>query len=112
MNYTERIDGFQICDPTYLGPPPKDAPLQYDVVKWEQHAPIEALEWKTGKRIMMTESCYVVGWLKWDSHEGSFDFYSCGLRWLEARPTDAVIDMVLKFAEERTEKILEAERWT
>ena len=33
MNYTGRIDGFQIRDVTYIGLPPKSTPPQYDIVK-------------------------------------------------------------------------------
>ena len=50
MNYTDRVEGFQICDPTYIGLPPKGTPPQYDIVKWEQHSPIEAVDWETRKK--------------------------------------------------------------
>jgi len=105
MNYTDRVEGFQICDPTYIGLPPKGTPPQYDIVKWEQHSPIEAVDWETRKKKTITESCYVVGWLKWDSREGAFDFCSCGMRWLESAPSKAVVDMVLKFAEEKAKEL-------
>ena len=86
MNYTGRIDGFQIRDVTYIGLPPKSTPPQYDIVKFS----IDKKDGLPG-----------FGDLVWDSKEPCFDFKSVGLRWLEANPTQAVIDMVLKFAEEK-----------
>lgn len=113
MNYTERIEGYQIRDVTYIGMPPKDAPIRYDVVKWaKSDKPYEAFSWDGKKNEMtkklVTEYCYSVGRLVWDKRELCFVFESCGLRWLEAKPSEAVVDMVLKFAEEKV-KELEAE---
>ena len=113
MNYTERIDGYQIRDVTYIGMPPKDAPIEYDIVKWAKpDKPYEALSWDTKKNEMtkklITEYCYSVGRLVWDKHESCFGFESVGLRWLEAKPSEAVVDMILEFAEKKA-KELEAE---
>ena len=114
MYYTDRVDGFQICDPTYFthdGKPLHPTPPTFDIVKWEQHEPIKvtAAERVDGKWVcreeISTENCYVVGWLKWDTHEVCFDFESCGLRWLEANPTEAVVQMVLDFAEKKRKEI-------
>ena len=109
MNYTERVEGYQIRDVVYFGKPPKDAPELYDIVKWNTHdKPFEAIDGTTGERITVTESCYTVGFLEWNRREPCFEFKSCGLRWLEENPPKEVIDMVLKFAEEKG-KELEAE---
>ena len=109
MNYTERVCGYQIRDVVYIGLPPKDTPPRYDIVKWHMHEkPFEAVDGLTGKRVTVTESCYTVGWLVWNRKEPCFEFESCGLRWLEENPPEEVVDMVLKFAEEKG-KELEAE---
>ena len=111
MNYTERIEGYQIRDVTYIGLPPADTPPKYDIVKWVvvvADPPYEALNITTGKREMVTEYCYTVGTLVWNKKEPCFEFESCGLRWLEEKPSEAVVDMVWKFAEEKA-KELEAE---
>lgn len=109
MDYTERIEGYQIRDVTYIGLPPKDAPPKYDIVKWAvADPPYEALDISTGRRKMVTEYCYTVGTLVWNRKEPCFEFESCGLRWLEAKPSEAVIDMVLEFAEKKANE-LEAE---
>ena len=106
MNYTGRIDGFQIRDVTYIGLPPKNTPPQYDIVKWvKADKPYEAIDWETNKPVLVSEYCYSVARLVWDSKEPCFDFESVGLRWLEANPTQAVIDMVLKFAEEKEKEL-------
>ena len=109
MNYTERIDGYQIRDVTYIGMPPKDAPPMYDIVKWNTYdTPTRMLSLDTGKYENVTEYCFSVGTLVWNPKEPCFEFESVGLRWLEAKPSEAVVDMVLKFAEEKA-KELEAE---
>lgn len=109
MNYTERIDGFQIRDVVYIGLPPKGTPPKFDIVKWAvADQPYEAMDIATGKRKMFTEYCYSVGMLVWNRKEPCFEFESVGLRWLEEKPSEAVVDIVLKFAEEKA-KELEAE---
>lgn len=117
MDYTNRVDGFQIKDVSYLGIPPKDAPPQFDIVKWESFEPRETTclkrvdgKWVSEKRVI-SESCFSVGMLVWDRHESDFRFESVGMRWLEEKPTEAVIDMVLKFAEVMGKKIYEEEEY-
>ena len=106
MNYTERIEGYQIRDVTYIGLPPADTPPKYDIVKWVGvDPPYEALDMSTGKRKLVTEYCYTVGTLVWNKKEPCFEFQSCGLRWLEKKPSEAVVDMVLKFAEEKAKEL-------
>lgn len=104
--YTERVDGFQIRDVCYFGKPPADAPIRFDIVKWfpEENPHIGTVYhntengWESTEE-MITEHCYSVGILEWDSHEPQFVFRSVGLRWLEEKPSEAVIDMILKFCE-------------
>lgn len=106
-NYTERIDGFQICDPAYLGAPPKDRPPTFDIVKWYQTEPQEVIDMRTGNLITITEHCGVVARLEWNKRERCFDFKSLGLRWLGANPSRAVIYMILDFAKKKEAELLE-----
>ena len=47
--YTERYKGFQIRDVAYLGDPPQDAPLQYDVGRWEKNDVGRESCWSVGR---------------------------------------------------------------
>lgn len=110
MNYTKRVEEYQIRDVTYLGMPPKDAPIEYDIVKWAKpDKPYEAfsLDTKTNEmtKELITEYCYSVGRLVWDKRESCFEFESIGLRWLEAKPSEAVVDMILEFAEKKAKEL-------
>ena len=105
MTYTPRTDGIQIADVTYIGKPPKDTPPRYDVVKWEKSEPFESIDIRTGKREIHTEYCYTLGQLEWDAREGCFDFKSIGTRWLEAKPSDRVVDMILTFCREKGKEL-------
>ena len=116
--YTERVDGFQIRDVCYLGipSPRKEMPVRFDIVKWVKHEPREqtCVYWDEKGRAQIKyeirdEYCFSVATLEWDDHEPGFDLHSVGLRWLEQRPSAAVIDMVLKFCEEKEKEILEEE---
>ncbi len=104
MNYTERIDGFQIRDVVYIGLPPPNTPPQFDIVKWESCEPREVYDFH-GKKKMMSEYCYSVATLKWNTEEKSFSFQSVGLRWLEIKPSDAVKKMVMDFALSKEEEL-------
>ena len=112
--YTERVDGYQIRDIAYLGKPPFDDPVRFDVVKWfTEEKPYMGtvlhetpIGWMT-KEELITEHCYSVGVLEWNEHELDFDFHSVGLRWLEEKPSEAVVDMILKFCEEKKKEIYE-----
>lgn len=114
--YTERVDGFQIRDVCYFGQPPINAPIEFDVVKWyaEKNPHVGTVvynvdgKWETREE-MIREHCCSVGFLEWDPHEPQFVFRSVGLRWLEEKPSDAVIDMILKFCEEKEKEIREGE---
>lgn len=116
MNYTERVDGFQITDVSYFGKPPKDAPIQFDIVKWVQTEPEEVMCYWTNEhggiecgRKVQTEYCFSVGTLEWNAREPGFEFRSVGMRWLEEEPTEAVRQMILRFCEEKEKEILGTE---
>ena len=52
MNYTDRIDGYQIRDVTYIDMPPKNVPIEYDIVKWAKlDKPYEAFSLDTKDRM-------------------------------------------------------------
>ena len=107
--YTNIIDGFQIRDVTYLGNPPENAPIQFDIVKWEYHKPREVIDFRTGKKVMSDKNCYSVAFLVWNSKEPGFEFSSVGLRWLESGADDDVIKMILNFANKKEKELLEDE---
>lgn len=107
MEYTPRVDGFQIRDPSYLpGWEPKTVNPVYDIVKWQTHdKPFRAVNMRTGKEEEYTESCYVVAQLEWDAHEPWFDFRSIGTRWLECNPTRKAIKMIRDFIEHKSKEL-------
>lgn len=108
--YTPRVDGFQIRDVTYVGLPPKDAQPKYAVVKWVQREkPIEVYDLRLGQTRLSSEYCYVCADLEWDADEGCFEFRGIGLRFLEAHPSEAVMDMILDFCEKKAKEILASE---
>jgi hypothetical protein len=106
MYYTDRVDGFQIADVTYIGLPPKDTPPRYEVILWYEHEPWEAIDGYTGKKKTVTESCYVVAFIEWNPKEPDFEFRSVGLRWLESAPTNRVVKMILDFCEAKEKELL------
>lgn len=100
VNYTDRIDNFQIRDVTYIpGFEPKQSAREFDIVKWETCSPLEVTDGSTGEKKIITESCYSVARLKWNEHECYFEFESVGLRWLEEQPSAAVCQVIMAFAE-------------
>ena len=113
MNYTERVDGFQITDVMYIGLPPKDTPPRFQVVKWYDVEPHEGWvyhkedeTWKP-RWEKITEGSYAVACLEWDPHEPQFVFRSYGTRWLEEKPTEAVVKMILDFCEKKEKELTE-----
>ena len=113
--YTERVEGFQIRDIIYFGKRPIDAPIRFDIVKWYQEKKpyIGTVYYSTdsgefvAKEELRMEHCYSVGTLEWNSREPQFEFESVGLRWLEEKPSDAVIDMILNFCREMGKELEE-----
>lgn len=87
---------FEFRPPTYLDG--HFEPDVYDLVKWEEHEPIEVIEWETGEKKLSTKHCFAIGSLIWDDKEPRFEFISCGLRYLENR-IDGLEDFILKFAD-------------
>lgn len=116
MDYTERMRGFKIRDVKYLGLPPKDAPIEFDIVKWEKTEPreVDALFFDSMGRPYIekkisTEYCYSVAQLEWNDREPCFEFRSVGLRWLEAKAPPIVVDMIIDFCRKKEKEILEKE---
>ena len=105
MTYTDIVDGYQIRDVTYIGLPPKDTPPRYDIVRHVDCEPFEAVDLETGKRGTHTHYVYSVGVVEWNRHEEDWDFRSVGTRWLVEKPSEAVVDMVLAFCEEKGREI-------
>lgn len=109
MNYTDRVEGFQIRDVTYIGFNP-GRPCEFDVVKWYKHDPPMKnvtifREGRIYENQTVYESCYSVGSLIWDRKECSFHFESVGMRLFEEKPSDAVMQMILDFAEKKGEEL-------
>lgn len=90
--YTERYKGFQIRDVTYLGDPPQDAPLTYDIVQW----------WVDHEG---DERCWSVANLVYNPKEPCFYLESIGLRWLEVHPTIEVEAWVMKWCEYKLQEL-------
>ena len=101
--YTEVWNDFQIREPVYLLGNSK--PYEYDVVKWQEHNPIEVVDLRTGEKRISTRSCFTIATLTWDEKEPCFEFESCGLRYLENR-IDGLEDFILKFCNEKEQEIL------
>lgn len=106
MEYTPRVDGFQIRDVEYIGRHPKDSPIQYDIVKWEKlEEPMEVIDHYTGKKKMIDEYCYTVALVDWVADESWFELRGIGLRLLESRLTEAATDMILDFCDEKAKEL-------
>jgi len=106
MEYTGVVDGLQIRDVTYVGLPPTGTPPKYDIVKHVDCEPYVAVDGRTGERKTYTHYVYSVGCLEWDAHNGWWQFRSVGTRWLEAKPTEAVVNMILKFCEDKAKELV------
>ena len=97
--YTDRVDNFQIREITYIGEPPEGHELDFDIVKWVPYSePRRILDITTGKYEWITEYSYSVARLRWDWHEEWYKFESVGMRWLEAHPSEEVVQMILDWA--------------
>ena len=105
MNYTDIIDGYQIRDVVYIGLPPTGTPPTYDVVKHVDCDPQEVVSLETGERETITRYCFSVAHIKWDAHERWWQFRSILTRWLEENPPETVVQMILKFCEEKAKEL-------
>jgi hypothetical protein len=94
--YTDIWNDFQFRAPTYLDG--HFEPFKFDLVKWYDHEPWEAINLETGEKKISTRSCISIGSLIWDKKDRSFDFKSCGLRYLKYR-TDGLEEFILDFCE-------------
>lgn len=111
MEYTKRVNGFQIRDVDCDYKPSVDK-IEFEIVKWEKLKEPEYITcltkddgaWKVEKK-WRDEYCYVVAFLEWNDHEPCFEFRSVGLRWLESKPSEAVTDMILEFCERKEKEL-------
>jgi hypothetical protein len=84
IEYTEKWNGFQFRSPAFLGKASKEAKDWYDLVKWMKHdEQMRVYDTDKKKYVIEKEYCFSIGELKWNEHEGWFDFISCGTRFLE-----------------------------
>ncbi len=104
--YTEEWNGFQFRAPSYIDG--HHNPYEFDLVKYVETEPIEVIDLYDGKKKISTKHCFTIGSLKWDKEEGSFDFESCGLRYLEHR-IDGLEKFILDFCETMKCRLLEEE---
>ena len=94
--YTDIWNNFQFRAPVYLDK--HFEPYKFDLVKWEEHEPHEVTDFYTGEKYISTRYCFTIATLLWDKKEQSFDFESCGLRYLEYR-VDGLEKFILDFCE-------------
>ena len=93
-----KFKDFEIQDVTYFGEPPKNKPIEFNLVKWQEHEPYEVTDLKTGEKKISTRNCFAIGKLWWNDHEPCFEFKSYGLRYLEYRE-DGLEEWLLKWCE-------------
>ena len=117
MNYTERVENFQINDPIFIDDlysddieAKSDRPLEFDVVKWSKlDKPREMLSFdfatKSFKPQMVEECCYVVAVLQWDESEEAFELHSIGMRFVEEKPSADVMQMILDFCDKKSKEL-------
>lgn len=67
-------------------------------MKWVDCDPYETIDWYTGEKKISTRYCFTIAELIWNKCEGSFDFESCGLRYLEHR-ADGLEKFIFDFCE-------------
>ena len=95
--YTERWKNFQFREPVYLDG--RHVPTEFDLIKWETYdKPIEVIDHYTGEKILKKEYCFSVGKLVWDKKDGTWEFRSCGLRYLKYR-VDGLEQFILDFCD-------------
>ena len=99
-------DGFEVRNPVYL-PGFQHTGIKYDVVKWENCEP-RIVSGVDGQQRIVSESCYSVAFLIWNSDEEEFELHSVGMRLLETHPSVEAMDMICKFAREKREELVDA----
>ena len=87
---------FEIRDITYLGAPPNDGVVRFDLVKWEEDERCETADWKTNEKKISNRSCFSIARLCWNSKEPCFKLESVGLRYLEYRE-DGLEEWLIKW---------------
>ena len=100
-----KFKDFEIRDVTYLCEPPKNRPIKFDLVKWQEHEPYEVTDWQTGEKKLNTKNCFSIATLWWNNKEPCFEFESIGLRYLEHRE-DGLEEWLLKWCELKEFEIL------
>ena len=76
-----RFKDFEIRPTAYLDG--HTDPKKWDVVKWQDHKPIESIDLRTGEKKISTRSCYSVAHLWWNEKEPCWEFESYGTRFLD-----------------------------
>lgn len=104
--YTDEWNNFQFRAPTYLDG--HFEPHKFDLVKWEDHEPYETIDFHTGNKKISTRHCFTVGTLIWNPKEQSFEFKSCGLRYLEYR-INGLEKFILDFCEMMEKELTEGD---
>lgn len=99
-------DGFEVRNPVYL-PGFRPHGIKYDVVKWENHEP-RIVSGIDGQLRIVTESCYSVAFLIWNSNEEEFKLESVGMRLLESHPSVEAMNMICEFARKKREELVNA----
>lgn len=109
MIYGERWKSFQIQDPTYIDGHKSDGGV-YDVCKYEHYTKkqtIVRINYKNGKpkveRVNVTpedEYCFVIATIKYNPSEVTYNFESCGTRFLEYYE-NGLCEWIMDFLNER-----------
>lgn len=105
--YTDIWNGFQFRQPQYLDG--HFEPHKFDLVKWEDHEPYEVIDFYTSEKTMSTRNCFSIGSLIWDEKDESFEFKSCGLRYLRYR-IDGLEKFILDFCEAKGKQLVDYSR--
>lgn len=94
--YTDIWNGFQFREPVHVTGHVE--PYSYDLVLWKETEPHLVAKFESGEKAMITRYCFSVAKLKWNPKDHSFEFSSCGVRYLEHR-IDGLEQFILDFCE-------------
>lgn len=100
-----KFKDFEIRDVSYLGEPPKDRPIKFDLVKCQECEPHEVLDLETGEKKVSTKYCFSIARLWWNDKEPCLEFESVGLRYLEYRE-DGLEEWLMKWCKLKEYEIL------